>query len=80
MINRYTAGFTAVCPNNDHDIRYALTIATTKAIQAEKIAREVKRFKRGYHEEIADELHAALGGTQKLVAVHGDVTIETVRP
>jgi len=78
-LNAYTTEFFSNCPNNGIRIKYRLRIETAGVIPVEQITAKVESISEGYHEEIADELHAAFGGTQTLVADHHGVTIETTR-
>lgn len=79
-MNTYKTTFFAICPVNGIRISYSLAIRTGLVIEAEKIITEVESIKYGLHEDIADRLLSALGGTQTLVADHHGVTIETIRP
>ena len=79
-MNRYSRTFVPVCPNDGQPIIYDLTIETHgRMIQVEHIVTATKMIKRGYHEQIADELHRLFGGRQVIRARHIDVDIETVR-
>lgn len=79
-MNTYRTEFFAVCPVNSVRIKYHLTIHTGQVLQVEEILAAVGSHQKGYHEEIADSLQAALGGTQVLIAEHHGVQIETTRP
>jgi hypothetical protein len=48
-------------------------------IPVEHIVTATGMIKKGFHEEIADQLHTQLGGRQILKAHHHGVDIETVR-
>ena len=79
-MNIYTRQFAATCPNNGESIIYNLRIeAGEKVIQVEHIVTATALIKRGYHEQIADELHGRFGGRQTLRAHHHGVDIETIR-
>lgn len=79
MSNAYTTEFFANCPNNGIRIKYRLRIETREVIPVEQIIAKVDTITEGFHEEVADELLAAFGGVQTLVADHHGVTIETIR-
>lgn len=79
-MNKYSRIFVATCPNNSESIIYDLTIETAdRMIQVEHIVTATNLIKRGFHEQIADELHRRFGGRQVLRAHHHGVDIETVR-
>lgn len=78
-MNAYTTDFFCNCPNNGLRIRYTLRIETRDIIPVEQITAKVETMSEGFHEEVADELLAAFGGVQTLVADHHGVTIETTR-
>jgi hypothetical protein len=78
-MNSYTTEFFSLCPANNVRIKYCLTIQIAHAIMVEDIIDEVTLHHRGYHEEIADQIHRTFGGRQVLVADHHGVKIETVR-
>jgi hypothetical protein len=79
-MNIYTRQFVADCPNNGQPIIYNLRIETAdRMIQVEHIVTATTLIARGYHEEIADELHRRFGGRQVLRAHHHGVDIETIR-
>lgn len=80
-MNRYSRIFVAACPNNGEQIIYDLTIEAPvdRMIQVEHIVTATALIKRGFHEQIADELHRRFGGRQVLRAHHHGVDIETVR-
>ena len=79
MKNIYKHQFIAECPNNGKHIVYNLTIETDKTVMAEHIITACCMIRRGYHEDIADGLHRALGGHQIITAHHHGVDIETHR-
>lgn len=79
-MNIYTRQFVANCPNNGQPIIYNLRIETAgRMIQVEHIVTATSLIARGYHEDIADELHQRFGGRQSLRARHHGVDIETIR-
>lgn len=79
-MNIYTRQFVADCPNNGQPIIYSLRIETVgRMIQVEHIVTATTLIKRGYHEQIADELHRRFGGRQALRAHHHGVDIDTIR-
>lgn len=80
-MNKYSRIFVAACPNNGEQIIYTLSIEvpTERMIQVEHIVTATAMIKRGFHEQIADELHRRFGGRQVLRAHHHGVDIETVR-
>lgn len=78
-MNAYTTEFFTNCPNNGLRIKYRLRIETREIIPVEQITAKVETISEGFHEEVADELLAAFGGVQTLVADHHGVTIETTR-
>lgn len=77
--NIYRYQFIAECPNNGKPIVYSLTIKTEKTVMVEHITTACSMIRRGYHEDIADNLHKALGGRQLITAHHHGVDIETHR-
>jgi hypothetical protein len=79
-LNAYTTEFFANCPNNGFRIKYRLRIESSEVIPVEQIIAKVEAISDCYHEEVADEMLAAFGGAQTLVAEHHGVTIETTRP
>jgi hypothetical protein len=78
-MNRYKIKFTSICPVNEDKIEYSLEINSADTIMVETLRDVVDKFKKGFHEEFADELHAKFGGRQLMSAVHGGVLIETER-
>lgn len=78
-MNIYTTQFFAECPSNGIRIKYELRIETTEVLSVEAIVTTVDQMGEGYHEQIADNLLEALGGSQTLIADHHSVTIETRR-
>jgi hypothetical protein len=79
-VNIYRTTFFARCPENGEVITYALAIHTGVTVMVEAIRAEVESITEGYHEAIADQLCAKFGGSQRLVARHDCVEIETIRP
>ena len=79
-MNRYTTEFFSQCPNNNVRIKYTFVIETSTVIQVEQIIDAVMLLDRGFHEELADQLHREFGGKQTLTAHHHGVLIETERP
>lgn len=78
-MNTYRSSFHARCPANGARIHYHWTLTTDARPRVEAINDALENIKRGFHEEIADDLHRAFGGLQTLVAEHHGVTIETRR-
>lgn len=78
-LNKYRTEFFARCPANGIRIKYTLVIETTKTIRVELIVSRIEVIREGFHEALADELHAAFGGKQTLTADHHSVVIETER-
>lgn len=79
-MNIYTTQFFVKCPVNGARISYALSIHTGDVIKAEDITSSVDSIGQGLHEDIADDLFARFGGSQRLIADHHGVHIETIRP
>lgn len=78
-MNTYTKTFIATCPVDGENIIYALAIQSKKMIHVEHINTACALQKSGFHEDIADALHAVLGGEQTIEATHAGVRITTVR-
>ena len=78
-MNIYRHTFVATCPSDGESIIYRLEIKTTKVIMVEHIKTATALIKKGYHEQIADQLHDCFGGEQRIVATHQGVEIETLR-
>lgn len=78
-MNRYTYTFIVNCPTNGEGIIYRLRIEHTDVILVEHLKTACSLWKTGYHEDIADDLHARFGGFQVMEAVHHGVTILTER-
>jgi hypothetical protein len=81
-VNVYRQNFTGRCPFNGEDVAYHLRIESPTTIHAEHITFAIKcAFLEGagLHEEIADALHAKVGGRQRISAWHQGVHILTVR-
>ncbi len=79
-MNTYRTKFFAVCPVNSARIEYALQIKTDQRLMVEDLIDAVTLIERGFHEDIADQLHREFGGVQTLIAEHHGVQIETIRP
>ena len=79
-MNIYTTNFYAKCPVNGARIGYTLTIHTGHVVKAEDITGFVDAIGSGLHEDIADDLLARFGGSQRLTADHHGARIETIRP
>lgn len=78
-MNTYRHTFVAQCPADSEQIIYSLEIRSPDLIRVEHIRTATALIKRGYHENIADELAKRLGGEQRIVATHQGVEIETLR-
>lgn len=78
-MNIYTTEFFAFCPENEVRVKYTLRIESATVIKVEDIIDKATFHERGYHEEIADQLHKVFGGRQTLSAEHHGVHIETKR-
>lgn len=78
-MNIYRHTFVAECPGNTQPIVYRLEIKKGDKILVEHIVTACALIKRGYHEDIADQLHQQFGGEQVITAHHHGVDIETVR-
>ena len=78
-MNIYRTSFTACCPNNGASILYSLEIKTTDLIEVESITAYTKAISAGFHESIATDLALQFGGSQRLIATHHGVEIETLR-
>lgn len=79
-MNIYKTEFFAVCPVNKVRVKYALSIRTGQVIRVEEILAVVGGLSEGLHEDLADRLLVAFGGTQVLTAHHHGVDIEAIRP
>ena len=79
-MNIYKTKFFARCPANGVRIEYSLTIQTGNVIEVEALISEVESIKSGLHEDIADRLLSAFGGSQVMTADHHGVNIQTIRP
>lgn len=77
--NVYEAHFVAECPADGEQIDYTVRIATRSMIRVEEINAHLSTVNRGFHEAIADDLHAKFGGMQVMQAVHQGVKILTMR-
>lgn len=78
-MNIYRHSFTAVCPADGEVIIYRLEIKSPIMIHVEHIKTATALIKKGWHEQIADDLAKCLGGDQTITATHQGVEIETVR-
>jgi len=81
-MNTYRHVFTATCPNNGETINYHLEVRAQHVIMVEEIidaCASAGNCWKPYHENIADFLHAKIGGRQRIVAFHHGVEIETKR-
>lgn len=78
-MNTYRLSFYALCPNNNVRIHYRLQISTVHRFMVEDLIDAVTLIDRGFHEDIADQLHREFGGAQVLIAQHHGVEIETRR-
>ena len=78
-MNTYRHTFVAQCPADSEQIIYSLEIRSAELIRVEHIRTATALIKRGYHENIADELAKRLGGEQRIVATHQGIEIETLR-
>ena len=77
-MNIYRHSFSVLCPNNGVSINYTLEVTSNRTIMAEDIVKACARDK-AFHENLADDLLIALGGSQVLRAHHHGVDIETRR-
>lgn len=78
-MNIYTQPFRALCPVNERNVDYLLTIESPRMIMVEEIQAAVSKLV-GFHEEFADKLYAQFGGKQTIVAHHHGTDVETIRP
>jgi hypothetical protein len=78
-MNIYRHTFAAVCPADGEMIVYRLEIKSSAMIHVEHIKAATALIKKGWHEQIADQLAESLGGDQTIIATHQGVEIETVR-
>lgn len=78
MLITYQHEFVSFCPNNGKAIRYDLEIQSSKMIPVEHIITACGLIEKGYHEDIAKQLHARFGQRQILKAHHHGVDIQTV--
>jgi hypothetical protein len=77
VIITYQHEFVSVCPNNGKSILYRLEILSSKMIPVEHIVTACALIKKGFHEDIAKELHERFGQRQTLRAHHHGVDIQT---
>lgn len=79
-MNRYSAKFVAACPANGIPVTYRLRLETPAMVRVEAIQEAITAIGgQGFHEDLADALHKALGGRQRLKAHHHGVDIVTTR-
>lgn len=78
-VNRYQFTFTAECPSDGDMIRYEGEIVSGDMIRVESINETTGQFKKGFHEDLADQLASRFGGLQTLTAVHQGVRIVSHR-
>lgn len=78
-MNTYRTKFFSQCPSNGVRIEYNLEIEAQAVILVEDILAHVSEYQTGYHEAIADSIHARFGGSQTIVANHHGVEIQTTR-
>lgn len=78
-MNIYRHAFVAACPADADRIVYRLEIRSPTMIRVEDIREEVAKIHEGFHEQIADRLHRAFGGQQRMTATHQGVEVETLR-
>lgn len=79
-MNIYRFAFRARCPVDGAVVSYAAEIRSPAMIRAEELSGWAAKQVEGFHEDFADQLCAAFGGEQRIIAVHAGVQIETVRP
>ena len=77
--NTYIYSFNSQCPNNEEYIYYTIKIKTKKMIMVETIKAECLKYKKDFHECIADGLFKRFSGKQILTATHHNVKIKTLR-
>jgi hypothetical protein len=77
--NIYRHTFAAACPSDGELIIYRLEIKAKKLIMVEHIRTATALIKKGYHEQIADQLHERFGGEHRLEATHQGIEILTIR-
>lgn len=77
MLITYQHEFVSFCPQNGKAIRYDLEIQSSKMILAEHIITACRLIEKGYHEDIAQQLHARFGQRQILKAHHHGVAVQT---
>ena len=80
-LNCYRLSFVANSPDGDSDepVIYHLEIKTDRMIRVEHIKTATSLIKKGYHEDIADELIERFGGEQRITATHQGIEIESYR-
>lgn len=77
-MNRYTHAFVVECPVNGVKVGYCLTIDHCDKILVEDLMSACD-VGVGFHEDLADALHAKFGGFQQMRAYHHGTWIETFR-
>ncbi len=79
--NHYQHVFSCKCPNTGKVVIYRLeiTLPAAQILMVEKIVEVCAEREESYHEALADELLAKLGGMQILYAHHHGVGITTLR-
>lgn len=79
-MNNYQTTFSCRCPINNVRVNYELEISTDAVISVEELLDHIEEmYAAGFHELIADDLHAKFGGRQILKAFHHGVNITTIR-
>lgn len=78
-MNIYRHTFVATCPSDGDQVIYSLEIRSLTMIHVEHIKAAAALIKKGWHEQIADQLSDQFGGEQTIIATHQGVEIETVR-
>ena len=78
-MNIYRHTFQRTCPIDGAYIDYSFELRTTATVMVEGIQAACAGGPE-LHEELADKLAAQFGGAQRIIATHGVVQIETLRP
>ena len=78
-MNIYTYSFISQCPNDNDYIYYTAQIKTEQMIMIEDIKKYCEKYKKEYHESIADDLFSQFKGKQTITATHKSVKIKTIR-
>jgi hypothetical protein len=76
-VNCYRYTFAATCPMNGEAIIYTLELRSPERIMVEHIKTACALHKKGFHEDIAADLHARFPVELTLSANHHGVTIES---